>query len=199
VLIPTASNDKYTFTFEPVLVSLPYKVDDQGAPVTTTDKGTWENDVTANYVLNVKWSMKPRTGSLKVNKTVNDYSGDPVTYTFLVEGDTDSGHYNNFITVSFDKDGEHGGTLGGIPAGYKYTVTEVNSGAGYQPVGSDSQQVTIEPNQTTEVKPTEVGFTNEPDGSGKKGYGIENHFSFENGEWVIEKREINKPNNNPNE
>ena len=203
IILPT-SNDKYSFTFEPALVSLPGKTidPDTNQPYTTTDKGGWTNDVTANYVLDVKWSMKPLTGSLKINKTINNYSGDPVTCTFLVEGDTDSGHYHNFLTVSFDKYGEHSEPLNGIPAGYTYTVTEVNSGAGYQPDSSDSEPVYIEANKTAQIPPTnpnEISFTNKPDDTGNKGYGIENRFIFRDGQWVLEQHEINKPNNNPNE
>jgi hypothetical protein len=198
VLIPDATSNKYNFTFEPTLVSMPGKVDSYGNPVYTTDQGTWVKDVTASYEINVKWSMQPRKGGLKINKTVNNYNGVPATFTFLIEGKTDDGDYQNYAAVQFDSDGAHSTTVNGIPAGYEYTVTEVDSGAAYQVDGANAQKVTVVADQTADVQTAEVSFTNAPNDSGKQGYGIENHFvfdeNFNNGDWHFEQREINRAN-----
>ncbi len=203
VIIPNTANDKYSFTFEPVLVSLPGKTIDPATqqPYTTTDKGEWTNDVTATYRINVKWSMEPRKGGLKINKTVSSFNGEPATFTFLIEGKTDAGDYQNYAAVQFDSAGVHSTTVNGIPAGYEYTVTEIDSGAGYQTDGANAQKVTVVADQTADVQTAEVSFNNVPNDSGKQGYGIENHFVFdrETGNWNPEKREINKPSNSSNE
>ncbi len=198
VLIPNASSGKYNFTFEPTLVSMPGKVDSYGNPVYTTDQGTWVKDVTASYEINVKWSMEARKGGLKINKSVNNPNGEPATFTFLIEGETDNGTYQNYAAVQFSGNGNQSTTVNGIPAGYEYTVTEVDSGAGYQTDGANAQKVKVVADQTADVQTAEVNFTNAPSGSGKQGYGIENHFVWDDGEsggdWVLTQIEIKRPN-----
>ena len=190
VIIPDVANVNYKFTFEPVLVSLPYKVDSTGTPVTNTSEGTWTNDVTASYALNVKWSMEQRYGSLQINKTVRGFDGQPATFTYrIADEETDGKVYENYAAVQYTSEGIQSATVGHIPAGMRLTVTEVDTGARYQIVGDvrdESKPATIVADQSAPVD-----FENEPNGSGKFGHGIENHFVVvDDGQGPSWKREV---------
>lgn len=186
VWIPDTASDTHTFTFKPALVVLPGKVGADNTPVYQTSEGEWTNTVT----LYMKGSMKPRYGSLQIDKTVTDFNDEAATFVFhIVDTDTGGQQYENYAAVQYTAEGVQSTTVGHIPAGMTITVTEVNSGARYQLVSENDQTVIIEADQTATVD-----FTNEPNDSGKGGHGIENHFVFDEetngGDWQLEVRTI---------
>lgn len=181
-LIPNTTSDTYEFTFVPSLVAVPGKVGEDGAPVYNTASGSWTNEVTAV----VKWSMAPLYGKLLINKTVKDFSGEPATFVYhIVDAETGGEKYENYAAVQYTAKGVQSTTVGKIPAGMTVNVTEVNTGARYQVVGAAEQTAVISADQDAAVD-----FVNEPDDSGKKGHGIENHFVFDEdyngGDWRLE-------------
>ena len=191
VLIPDAQSDTNSYSFTPALISLPGKVDADGKPVYNTAAGRWTNtDPTVPVVLEAKWSSKQRLGSLQINKTVSNFDGKAATFTYhIVDTETGGTKYENYAAVQYTANGIQSTTVGGIPAGMKLTITEVDSGARYQAVGSAEQSATISATETVAVN-----FENAPNGSGKVGHGIENHFVFKddynNGDWQLDVRAI---------
>lgn len=200
VLIQSVNSKHNAYSFAPQLVALPGKVGADASPVYNTSQGSWTNatDPVTVVELVAKPSMAPLYGSITIKKDVNNPTGDPATFTFHITNKDDNGTYDNYAAVMLSPDNEWSTTINNIPAGYTYTVTEVDSGAQYQPVDQrDRTTVEVKAGQTTEVQSNEVTFTNEPNGSIKQGYGIENHFEFRNGQWQEpEQRTIN---NNANE
>lgn len=185
-LIPDAESERYSFTFTPALVAVPGKVGTDGAPVYNTAYGSWTNDVSAV----VKWSMTQRYGSLRIDKTVTNFSGEPATFTFrVVDTETGGEKYENYAMVIYTSEGVQSDTINRIPAGMNVTVTEVDGGAQYQAVSTAGETIDIKADGEVSVS-----FTNVPNDSGKSGHGIENHFvfdeSYNGGDWRLETRAI---------
>ena len=197
VLIPDAQSDINTFSFTPALVSLPGKVGADGAPVYNTSAGRWTNtNPVVPVPLVAKWSNKQLLGSLRINKTVNGFDGRPATFTYhIVDTETGGAKYENYAAVQYTSDGVQSTTVGGIPAGMNLTVTEVNTGARYQVAGDATKTATVSGSETVAVD-----FVNEPNGSGKVGHGIENHFVFSenvnDGDWQLDVRAIDGDSHN---
>ena len=191
VLIPDAQSQLNTYTFTPALVSVPGKVGADGAPVYNTADGRWTNtNPTVPVPMVAKWSMAPRYGSLQINKTVSAFDGQPATFTYhIVDTATNGEQYENYAAVQYTAEGVQSTTIGHLPAGMELTVTEVDSGARYSVVGSDTQTATIAAD-----KSVAVDFQNAPNESGKVGHGIENHFVFDKdlngGDWQLDVRAI---------
>ena len=190
VVIPDTQSGKYAFTFSPTLVILPSKIDARGAPVYTSDAGSWTNIVNAVF-LDAKWTMKELKGSLEIKKTVTHFVGDDATFTYHIAGEG----YENYAAIHFSasKNGTQSTVVGGIPAGIVVTVTEVDDGAQYQVEGANVGTAPIVGNQTVTLDGG-FEFTNAPNDSGKVGHGIENHFVFseEKDDWQLAVREVNR-------
>ena len=191
VLIPDAQSSMNTYTFTPALVSVPGKVGADGAPVYNTSAGRWTNtDPSVAVSLIAKWSMTPRKGALQINKTVNGFEGEAATFVYhIVDTETGGSKYENYAAVQYTAEGVQSTTVGNIPAGMSLTITEVDTGARYQVVGEASKTATVSADTNATVE-----FVNEPNGSGKGGHGIENHFVFSkdlnDGDWQLDVRAI---------
>lgn len=190
VLAPKASTRQYEYEFVSALVALPGKVSSDGtfAYNTATD-GRWANTEPVLPVpVTLKWSRTPRHGSLRIDKTVNDFKGESTTFVYhIVDAETNGKVYENFAAVQYTTDGTQSTTVNHIPAGIELVVTEEYTGARYRLASENDQRATIVADDITPV-----AFTNEPNGSGKGGHGIENHFVFDakKGDWQLEARTI---------
>lgn len=192
--IPNARSTKFEYEFTAGLVTLPGKVDANNNPVYNTAYGRWTN---TEPVVPVKAEVKYETtrlfGSLQINKSVIDSSGNPIkngepaSFVFHITGEG----CDEYVTAQFDGTTVTGGIIGHIPAGIPLTVTEVNSGAAYQVVGESSKPVTV----YADTDPAVVEFQNTPNGSGKIGYGVENHYVYDGDDWNVTQRTINASEN----
>ena len=85
--------------------------------------------------------------------------------------------YSNVVSTTHSSAGTKAAIADHIPAGAKVTVTEVYSGAGYRLVS--------EPQQTAEISADEivtVEFDNTYDHGLNPGYGVTNHFDYDEDE-----------------
>ena len=194
-----AYSDVYEFIFEPQMITVPTRVDDDGKQQYNTAYGTkWSNEL--NIVAKPDW--KPRNGILKITKTLTNYAdlskGDtfePMTFSFSVVGVDKKGKtvYQKEVALSVDSPVNEAEvvTLKDIPIGTMVTVTETYSGA-HATGNTDPQTVEIlAPTETTNEDGTtttvtsNVSFTNTNNDTHRGGHGIENKFTFnkESGSW----------------
>ncbi|MBR3318508.1 MAG: hypothetical protein IKG21_11885 [Atopobiaceae bacterium] len=188
------ASEQYTYTFAPALVAVPGKVGEDGGAVYNTSGGRWTNtDPAVSVPLVLKWSRTPRYGSLRIDKTVNDFDGEAATFVYhIVDEQTGGTVYENYAAVQYTADGVQSTTVNHIPAGLKLKVTEEYTGAHYRLVGDGDQTATIVADDVVNV-----AFVNEPDGTGTSGHGIENHFVFDEkqGDWQLDARVIDASEN----
>ena len=170
----------YEYDFSPILISLPNKTDENGdgEVKTSVEDGDWLTDVTAT----LKYTQKERFGDLYIYKTIEAFEGSQATFVFRVTAVDAKGNtvYENIATVQMGQSGTEFAYLDKIPAGTTVTVVEEYTGARFQPVGSDTQ--TVE-SLSAESGANAVEFENEPNGKDVLGYGIENHFVYEDDGW----------------
>lgn len=171
-----ADTDRYSYSFNPYIISLPDNLYYQSKD---PEDDAWIYDVTSG----LKPEQESRYGSLKIRKTLQDFNASlkEATFVFQVEGTDDEGNvvYSNVASTTFDAVGTKEAVLDKIPAGAHLTVTEVYSGASYKLTSAESQETTIVADQTMEVD-----FSNTYDDKIVPGYGVTNHFEYdENNGW----------------
>ena len=171
-----ADTDCYSYSFNPYIISLPDNLYYQSKD---PEDDAWIYDVTSG----LKPEQESRYGSLKIRKTLQDFNASlkEATFVFQIEGTDDEGNvvYSNVASTTFDAAGTKEAVLDKIPAGAHLTVTEVYSGASYKLTSSESQETTIVADQTMEVD-----FSNTYDDKIVPGYGVTNHFEYdENNGW----------------
>lgn len=201
-----------TYHFRPVLIVAPSKSDDANqtasteAPphMATSDEGKWIYDV--NVYL--KPQQEPRVGNLRIFKKVETFENrgtklTPMTAVFKITGwkehtESEDGKmapvgdpfYHNVasITVPYAESV----LIEGIPAGTYIEVEEIYYGSGYKFLEKNPASVIIKAEPKPEPEPTEEGeepeavsftFKNTYDEELKKGYGVQNSFNNEDGEW----------------
>ena len=171
-----ADTDRYSYSFNPYIISLPDNLYYQSKDPSDDE-----------WIYNVTSGLKPeqefRYGSLKIRKTLQEFNSSlkEATFVFQVEGTDDDGNviYSNVASTTFDASGTKEAVLDKIPAGAHLTVTEVYSGASYKLTSAESQETTIVADQTMEVD-----FSNTYDDKIVPGYGVTNHFEYdENDGW----------------
>ena len=199
IIATRAYSDDYEFLFEPQMITMPTRLDDEGNQQYNTAYGTkWSNELT--IVAKPDW--KPRNGILKITKTLTNYADlskdgtfEPMTFSFSVVGVDKDGNivYQKEVALSVDSPVSEKEviTLKDIPIGTMVTVTETYSGA--HATGSTGPQTveilaptetTGEDGSTTTVT-ANVSFTNTNNDTHRGGHGIENKFTFnkETGGW----------------
>lgn len=175
---------EYNYSFTPYLISLP---DNRYA---STGNDDWLYEVEAG----LKPEREPRFGDLIIRKTVTNYNaalGEAV-FIFQVEAvKHGQSVYSNVVTTNHSEAGSKTALITGIPAGAEVTITEVYSGASYELTSAAEQKVTIMP-EGSEEAPVKVEFTNTYNNQLNPGYGLVNHFDYdeENG-WSLEKQYSN--------
>lgn len=173
VVVESASTGFYEYNFNPGLIALP----DNQAFHSAGAENKWIYEVTAN----LKPERSPRYGSLLIQKNLDNYNETmkEVTFVFSIEAVDENGNtvYSNVVSTTHSSAGTKAAIADHIPAGAKVTVTEVYSGAGYRLVS--------EPQQTAEISADEivtVEFDNTYDHGLNPGYGVTNHFDYDEDE-----------------
>ena len=195
IVATRAYSDDYEFLFEPQMITVPTRVDDNGNQQYNTAYGTkWSNEL--NIVAKPDW--KPRNGDLKIKKVINNtvdnvgYAGTKATFAYRVVA-----HYKNKlvydniceITIPANESSKEVIIEDKIPVGAVVEVTEVYDGSRYEIKGSrivitgDATGATLVIN-SSDTDPATIEFTNDNDGSPKEGYGILNTFTYNGSEWV---------------
>ncbi|MGC4018054.1 MAG: DUF5979 domain-containing protein [Muricomes sp.] len=142
----------------------------------------------------LKPGREPLYGDLRIRKTLASYdtSLKDVTFVFRIEGVRDGENvYSNVVSITHSAAGTKEALVKRIPAGAKVTVTEIYSGGSYELVS--------DPTQTAEIlaegmdgAPATVDFTNDYNEKLVPGYGVTNHFDYdENNGWSWEQRQDN--------
>lgn len=200
IVATRAYSDDYEFLFEPQMITVPTRVDDEGTQQYNTAYGTkWSNELT--IVAKPDW--KPRNGILKITKTLTNFADlskdgtyiEPMTFSFSVVGVDKDGKtvYQKEVALSVKSPVNETEvvTLKDIPIGTMVTVTETYSGA-HATGSTDPQTVEIlAPTETTNADGTtttvtsSVSFTNTNTNTHRGGHGVENKFEFnkETGGW----------------
>lgn len=129
--------------------------------------------------------------NLVIEKELESYAGDPVTFVFEINDLTDNGKLIAVASLSFDNYGINSVTVKDIPVGHKITVTEAYTGASYKIDGNNT--VTID--SITSTGKNGASFKNSNDSDKTKGNGVDNKFEYQqkdNGqyEWQFKERTI---------
>ena len=204
--------DLYTYHFRPVLIVVPSKSadanqktsDEEPPHMATSDEDKWVYDV--NVYL--KPQQEPRVGNLRIFKKVETFENrgtklTPMTAVFKITGwkehtESEDGKmspvgepfYHNVASITVPT--AESVLIEGIPAGTYIEVEEIYNGAGYKFLEKNPTSVIIKAEPKPEPEPTEEGgepeavsftFKNTYDEELKKGYGVQNSFNNEEGEW----------------
>lgn len=198
-----AFSEQYEYLFEPLLITVPTKVDNKEQQFNTAF-GEWTNTLTVN----IKAERQPRNGRLKVTKTLNSYvdlstvdkdeNGNPTTWyepaTFVfdiiareTDQETDPIIFRRQVTMNFDEPGTKFEIVEGIPIGAFVWVEEIYEGAHYVggPTCDFPIEIIVDDVTTTAEEIAEATFENKDDTTHRGGHGIENKFTFneETGKW----------------
>lgn len=181
-------NPDYTvrYTFMPYLTALP------SSEYTLTGSGSdeWNYDT----VVGLKPDGEHQFGRLNITKSLLNYNETlgPTTFVFRIKGVDRDGitRYEEVESMTFSAAGSENITLEQIPAGLMMTVTEEYSGASYEYVGSNEEQVLIWSEEAVLVgagPEASVTFENRYGGGSQGGYGVTNHFESDGaGGWMWE-------------
>lgn len=179
---PVGSTSTFTETYEyeiqAALVAMPSTEPDETGEI-HTDTGDWTTEVFTS----LKTARKPLYGSLVINKTVNNFSGEKATFIFRIQDVAEGGTYDEYAAITYPD--QTTTTVTHIPAGITVRVTEEYTGGRYRYVSGGEENVYIRPDsQLTEAEPVAtVDFVNEPSGDHPGGHGIENHYERGDGSW----------------
>ena len=174
VVVETGITACYEYSFSPYLICLPDNLYYQ------TGKAS-DNYYQYDVVGGLKPEQGPRYGSLQINKLLSSYNTSlkDVTFVFQVEGVDQNGNtvYSNVVSTTHSAAGTKSVVVDGIPAGTTVTVTEVYSGASYGMTASSGTTVEIVSDDTVSVD-----FSNEYTDELIPGYGVTNHFDYDESE-----------------
>lgn len=175
VMVEPVNSTFYEYEFNPGLIALPDNLAMHSHSAGAENK--WLYEVTAN----LKPQQNPRYGSIQIVKTLDTYNETmkEVTFVFDVEAVDENGDtvYSNVISTTHSAAGTKTAIADRIPAGAKVTVTEVYSGASYQLVSKPQQVAEISADEIVTVE-----FDNTYDHGLKPGYGVTNHFDYDEDE-----------------
>lgn len=190
-----AYSRRYAYTYSPAVTVLPTREADENGVISTAGAGDWLDNAT----IVLKPERSPLYGSLTINKTVEDFSGQPATFVFHITGSmvlpatTEGGEvrtitYDNYAAITYNGTQESASTtVTHIPAGMTVQVEEVYAGARYRLSSNDTASKTVGPIVADQAgDPISVSFDNESNNTGKGGNGIENKFTFNlnnTGDW----------------
>lgn len=182
-----AYSKEYVYYFSPMLISVPYKEGGSTAWGKLDENG---NSLVYNAwipdpEIALKPTQGPRYGSLDIVKELLSYKkGSEAAFVFRVEVKTGSETYTRDVSIVFNDDtgpGKRHVLLDDLPIGADVTVTEIYSGATYKLKSQSPQKVTIGIDKTETVT-----FVNDYDGKRRDGGSITNHFTYQDGKWVLE-------------
>lgn len=174
VVVEKGETTTYEYTFSPYFICLPDNL--------YTRTGNPEDNY---YQYDVTGGLKPergeKYGQLKVCKTLTSYNASlqDVTFVFQIEGVDENGTlvYSNVVSTTHNGPGTKEVLVDHIPAGITVTVTEVYSGASYTVSGSATGSAVIAADNIAMV-----AFTNTYSDALVPGYGVTNHFEYDENE-----------------
>ena len=175
VLADPVLTAQYKYSFTPYFISLPNNYYYTSG---LAKDDNWLYDASSD----IKLGQEVRYGSLQITKTLESYNtslGD-VTFVFQIEGTKGELTYSNVVSLNFSAAGQKSVLVSDIPAGMEVTVKEVYDGASYKldDNSASSVQRTIVADGD-EGAPVTADFANTYSNETKKGYGIENQFSYD--------------------
>lgn len=205
--VTRAFSDKYEFLFEPQLITVPTRVDEETKTVLqyNTAFGVWSNELD----LNIKAAKEDRNGKIKVKKTLSDYldlskdeTFEPAMFTFeVVATKTDQRNseelYRKQVSINIEGPDTVGKTevLKDLPVGAYAWVTEIYQGAHYQvntvkntgPIEVKADKVVVINDKTAIEEQPAADITAEFDNVNndihRGGHGIENVFTYDGKTW----------------
>ena len=187
VLTTIANSDHYTYAFRPQLISLPTKSDADGDSRITSaaSDGDWDY----NPTINLKYTFTERYGNVRIIKDLQSYNNaSPATFVFRVTATLkDETVYSNVFARTFTAVGTQEILIEEkIPIGAQITVEELANTA--YDADSNTKTITLEGTAAAAdgeaaIPTVEVTFTNDYNDSLIFGYGIENSFTYTNGQW----------------
>lgn len=174
VMMDTVRSSENEYSFTPYMISLPNNLYYSSQ---RPEDDEWIYDAETM----IKIGAEPRFGNLEIVKSLTEYNSTlgPATFVFTIEGEKGTETYSNVVSLTFSDAGQQSVTVGNIPAGMTVTVTEVYSGSSYELTSEGSQTATIAAGETA----ASVVFTNTYNEGINGGYGVENQFTYEDGEW----------------
>lgn len=186
-VLEPAYSARHAYAFLPSIVTLPTKSGSDGVP-SSGGAGGWLQEMT----ICLKPDRSPLYGDIRIDKSVDKFSGEPATFVFRVWGSLRDGEletspvveYDNYVSMFYDGTEESSSvSLTHIPAGMKLNVEEVYSSSRYDCVGSSRVETDVVPS-TVDVergsKPAlSVSFSNVRNDKITGGGGIENHFDYD--------------------
>ena len=178
VAVDTAKSPKYTYTFTPMIVSLPWSLYQyEGA----SGDDAWQYAREAF----LKPAQEPRYGSIRIIKELTDYNASQGDVTFVFDvvarenGEEDAEIvYSNVVSLTFSEVGVKEAVLEHIPTESVVTVTEIYSGANCELTVSDDESKTVIADGE-DGNPVTFYFENRYDEDAKSGYGVENRFRYD--------------------
>lgn len=174
VMVDQANTDLHEYSFKPYLIALPDNLYYQSGDARDD---YWQYDAEGG----LKPEQNPRYGGLRIRKTLTDYNESlrETTFVFQIEGVDEEGKtvYSNAVSTTHNAAGTKEAVIDKIPAGARVTVTEVYSGASYEPVTSPEGTVTIVADEVMSLD-----FTNTYSGKIIPGHGVTNRFDYDGDE-----------------
>lgn len=174
VTVDKGETEDYIYTFNPYFICLPDNL------YSRTEKPE-DNYYQYDAVAGLKPEQSPRFGKLKVSKTLDAYneSLQDVTFVFEITAVDEDGTvvYSNVVSTTHNSAGTKEVVVDNIPAGTTVTVTEVYSGASYQTKSAASATAVVTAEEIATVK-----FTNTYTDELVSGYGVTNHFEYDEAE-----------------
>ena len=198
-----AFSDKYEYLFEPQLISVPTRIDNDVLQYNTAF-GEWSNQLDVN----IKATQEERKGKIKVKKTLSDYldlskddTFEPAIFTFDVVATetnerTSKVLYQKQVSINIEGPNLVGKTevLKDLPVGSYAWVTEIYQGAHYQvnttlntgPIEVKADKIEVVNGQTTVTEQTDntATFDNKNNDTHRGGHGIENVFTYNGTNWT---------------
>jgi len=180
----TADSKEFRYTFQATTVALPSKYDanEDGDISTAYEDGEWVSD----YEISLKPTQTPLYGSLVINKTVTNFQGSKATFTYHIVSTPESPNkYDNWAAITVTSEGSTSTTLRHIKGGTIVTVSEIYDGSRFELVSANDQVATIVPDVDNEIPANvaTVSFTNKGDNRIVDGSGIQNEFTYLDGDW----------------
>ncbi len=175
VLADNAKSPKYEYSFNPVILSLPWS-EYQYAGGNASD--TWQY---AREAI-LKPGRELRYGDIRIIKTLNSHNlaqGDVTCVFDVTAREGEEIVYSNVVSATFSAAGTQEILVSHIPAEALVTVTEVYSGANCEVTVIDSEsKAVLAWEEDGSGEPVSFRFENEYDERANRGYGVENRFRY---------------------
>lgn len=174
-----AWSERYIYTFEPELISLPEILTGSQLPDGEDNSYSWKYDPTVN----LKPERGERYGALELIKTLRSWEGSQkAVFVLQVEALLNGKNaYSDVVTIDMSQPGQVRRLLEKIPAGAKVTVQELYATPGYHLVSPQEQTTDIVAGGQTSLE-----FISEYSGGQHTGQTITNQFTYNGTQWNVQ-------------